>query len=260
MVKVQNGWQTRSLEEIESLASQSPRSTVSGFQQHAPNGLTLPSPRAAMTANLHRKWSSSESSDGGITSRPQPSDLIGGYTNGRHYQPGQMMARRALAPPADIVPGSRRRPTSSGHGARPGASVTYVEGLQINTSRPMPKQRTPSQNAAMEADAVETLLFMASPNNSGHHPTTFAPHESSLRSTQPTLSQTSSRRSQFSGSEVLFSQKKVAFAPRSAPNGKPYDKAAEIDRMLDEFDDDSSDDLQEAFDISQRRQAAGPVG
>lgn len=31
------------------------------------------------------------------------------------------------------------------------------------------KQRTPSQNALMEKDAIETLLFMSSPENSGYH-------------------------------------------------------------------------------------------
>jgi hypothetical protein len=257
MVKVQNGWQTRSLEEVESLASQSPRSTVSGFQ-HAPNGHTITSPRTAMSVKLQRKWSSSESSDGGNASRPQTSDLDGVYPNGRHYQAGQMMARRALAPPADIVPGSRRRAAPNGYSA----NGTHVAGLQLNThiSRPKSKQRTPSQNAAMEADAVETLLFMASPNNSGHHPSTFGQHESSLRSTQSTtMSQTSPLREQFRGSDVLFSPKKVAFAPQTAQTGKVYDKAGEIERMLDELDDDSSDDLQEAFDVSQRRRVPGPV-
>ncbi|KAH8705188.1 hypothetical protein BGW36DRAFT_367047 [Talaromyces proteolyticus] len=32
------------------------------------------------------------------------------------------------------------------------------------------KRRTPSQNALMEQDAIETLLFMSSPENSGYHP------------------------------------------------------------------------------------------
>ncbi|KAK2789995.1 hypothetical protein FQN52_005805 [Onygenales sp. PD_12] len=35
---------------------------------------------------------------------------------------------------------------------------------------PIPKLRTPSQNALMEKDAIETLLFMSSPENSGYHP------------------------------------------------------------------------------------------
>lgn len=211
-----------------------------------------------MTANLQRKYSSSDSSDGGNTARPDTFDPTDGSTYGRAHHAGQMMARRALAPPADIVPGSRKRLTPNGFGG-------YAPPLQVNTSRPKPKVRTPSQNAAMEADAVETLLFMASPSNSGHHPATFSQHESSLRSTQE--SQTSPLRSHFRPEEALVSPKKVAFAAQSHLNSrlgrggvKPYDKAAEIDRMLDEFEDDeSSDDLAEAFGIAERRRAEEAV-
>ena len=168
-----------------------------------------------------------------------------------------MSARRALAPPVDIIPGQRRRPTADNFAP----SIQYdvsPAAPRLSNGRPTPKHRTPSQNAAMEADAVETLLFMASPNNSGH-PATFTPQESSLRSTQLSASQTSHAsplRSQFNVNELLPTPKRVAFAGTTSL-GKPYDKIADIERILDQFsDDESGDDLEEAFKISQRHQQA----
>lgn len=251
MVKVQHGWQTRSLEEVESLASQSPRSSTSGFQ----HGLGRSSPRTNLSAELHRKWSTSDSSEGTNGSRVHQAGRHFAGTNAAGQSAAEVMARRALAPPADIVPGPRRRPTPNSYTVDHGVNGIHVPSLHVNT-RPPTKQRTPSQNAAMEADAVETLMFMASPNNSGHHPATFTPQESSLRSTQTSLPQSSPLRSQFSLVQNVSSPKKVAFAS-TTPIGKPYDKIADIERMLDELsDEDSNDDLENAFNIAQRRQQA----
>jgi hypothetical protein len=110
----------------------------------------------------------------------------------------------------------------------------------------------------MEADAVETLLFMASPVNSGYHPNTSAAAESNLRSTAPTSSQPSPLRSQFHYNEKLDSpQRKVGFADLATiPNQKPVGLSVErgdIDRMLDEPSDDSGDGLDEAISIVNHR-------
>ena len=281
MVKVQHGWQTRSLEEVESLASQSPRSSTSGFphlaqQVHGSPGSTV------LSSDLHRKWSSSTSSDGGEALRPTQ---IGhpGSVNGLTHTGAEVTARRALAPPVDIVPGHQRRraaPNSQSAFSPRGGPPPSSSSSQRSTMRP--KQRTPSQNAAMEADAVETLLFMASPNNSGHYPPTFTPQESSLRSTQvlsssqqTSTSTTSPLRSHFAPDDLLPHQssvnvtssprKAVAFAPPlKKPVGQPYDRLSEIQRILDQYSDDDDedevsggsrrDDLEEAFQIVQRRQ------
>jgi hypothetical protein len=93
----------------------------------------------------------------------------------------------------------------------------------------------------MEADAVETLLFMASPNNSGYHPPSQASQESSLRSTQTLSAMTSPLRTQFSQTSMT-SPKKVAFSEQeySNPVGQ---KNVTIDQMLDSLPDESDDDL-----------------
>ncbi|EXJ70493.1 uncharacterized protein A1O5_06562 [Cladophialophora psammophila CBS 110553] len=245
MVKVQNGWQTRSLDEVESLASQSPRSTVSGFhhlqEQH------LLSPRTAMSRKYQRQSSESESSDSTVALESRGLVSMVGSPSAT--------SRRALAPPADIVPGSRRRPT-------PNAAVQSVNGVHVqsrnvHSSRPHTNQRTPSQNAAMEADAVETLLFMASPNNSGYNPPSHASQDSSLRSAQVFSSQTSPLRTQFSQTSVT-SPKKVVFSDAGSPHPS-FDKAALIDRMLDELSDDSDDELEQAFQLAEKSKIPAPV-
>lgn len=246
MVKVQNGWQTRSLDEVESLASQSPRSTVSGFQRNA-----LHSPRSIMSGNLQRTWSSSDSSDDG----PMSQLRAAAYGNA---MPAPPQPKRGLAPPADIIPGSRRRPVSHANG--------YAKGFTASPSkhhqpvRPAPKLRTPSQTAAQEADAVETLLFMASPNNSGHHPPTFTPVESTLRSAQLVSSQMSPMRDHFDINGQLLLPKKVAFDDSGAPNGELISRKVQIERMLDDSDDeDDNDELDRAIQIGSMSQLSRPV-
>lgn len=231
MIKVQNGWQTRSVDEIESLASQSPRSTTSGFQ-NSPYPHSLSSPKTVMSRKYQRESSESDSSDSTGALEPRGLPNMGSP---------QVSSRRALAPPVDIVPNSRRRTTVNG-------SYHNVNGPQfhprgVHTSRPHANQRTPSQNAAMEADAVETLLFMASPSNSGYNPA--SSQESTLRSSQVFASQTSPLRTQFSQTSMA-SPKKVAFSDRRPP----FDKATIIDQMLNELSDGSDEELEQAFRLA----------
>lgn len=121
----------------------------------------------------------------------------------------------------------------------------------------------------MEADAVETLLFMASPNNSGYnnhnHNHNHSSQESSLRSTAqahsypPTSSAstlTSPLRTQFSQTSMT-SPKRVAFSDVDAESSSTeqhvvFDKAALIDRILDELSDTSDDELEQAFRLADK--------
>ncbi|KIW16059.1 hypothetical protein PV08_06110 [Exophiala spinifera] len=237
MIKVQNGWQTRSLDEVESLASQSPRSTVSGFP-NSPRPRGPLSPRTVMSRSYGRESSESDSSDSTLESR----GLV-------TLNSPQISSRRALAPPVDIVPSSRRRPTPNGSYQNP------ISARRASTSSRVPtSHRTPSQNAAMEADAVETLLFMASPNNSGYNPS--LSQDSTIRSIPSFAASqlTSPLRTQFSQTSMT-SPKKVAF-----PNGRPaYDKAAIIDRMLNDISDDSDEELQRAFELAEKSKASAPA-
>lgn len=239
MVKVQNGWESNTLEELESLTSQndSPRSshtTTSFASRPQPSH----SPRTTLTPTLERRGSSSVS----IEVIPAPAD---GALNdhrpelGRNqpHRIGNGLQRRALAPPADIVSGTRRRPHHANappNGYRP-----------VSSQRPTGlKQRTASQNAAMEADAVETLLFMASPGNSGHNPPRIGGKTSSARMSAPNSSQTSPLKSSFSGQELNLSpRRRVAFTglSESRPQNVGLPVQVDIDRMIDEMDDASTD-------------------
>jgi len=233
MVKLQNGWQDRSLDEIESLASQSPRSTTFNLY---PDTRNFVSPRVAMSTRLERRNSNS-SSDSELS-----------YVQQTRPTPGLMSppsSRAGLAPPANIVSRSthhRRRPTPNMHvktGTKP-------------VNRPTVTQRTPSQNAAMEADAVETLLFMASPNNSGHASSQFSP-VTSVPSVHHYPSQTSPLRNTFS---VSASPRRVAFSPHHdyvVPNRQS--KNAIIESMVERLDPDGTADLEEALKLMERHHA-----
>lgn len=68
-----------------------------------------------------------------------------------------------LAPPADIIPRGSGPDGYSGPSLSLGSSLTPGTVYGGNSgNRPPPLQRTPSQNAAMEKDAIESLLFMSS--------------------------------------------------------------------------------------------------
>jgi hypothetical protein len=235
MVKVQHGWQTRSLDELESIASASPRSHASPFNQTR-------SPYSKMT----RKWSDSSSSESSLTGPRStlPSTLPTTTTT-------KPNGYRSLAPPADIIPGSRRRPTPNE--AAWHAISTHSQPLLSSKTRPS-SQRTPSQNAAMEADAVETLLFMASPSNSGYHPNSQSQsqsqpsQESHLRSTLTSWSaQTSPLRTQFSQTSMT-SPKKVAFEDQGLRLQERKEEA--IERMIDdvvESDESAEREMEEVL-------------
>lgn len=227
MVKVQHGWQSRSLEELESLASASPRSTASNLA-HSNHG-ALDSPKRLIQQRLSRKWSDSSSSE---SSHSELYNMASPRLSSVPESPAQL---RGLAPPADIIAGQRRRP-----------SPNEQNGLGMfqdpqRATRPSAKQRTPSQNAVLEKDAVETLLFMASPNNSSYHLNSQPSQESSLRSSQILSAMTSPLRTQFSQTSVS-SPKKVAFSDQHDSTHR-RDRSALIEQMLDELPDESEDDL-----------------
>jgi hypothetical protein len=254
MVKVQNGWQSRSLEEMESLASQqaSPRSSASGF--HSVGNYTQ-SPRTATGANAARKWSSSEGSELESGTREEYDPHVRNTTGSAKVSTSA--PRRALAPPPDIVSGNRRRPTPNISAVKPVGGGPYMPSRNLHTSSSTPKHRTPSQNAAMEADAVETLLFMASPVNSGYHPNAAAPPESSLRSTAGFSAPTSAPGSQATlNGDALSRQRRVEFAdpPPSGTNyGATINHSRDIERLLDDSDDSSSDGLEDAVKLVNRQ-------
>lgn len=211
-----------------------------------------------------------------------------------------------LAPPADIVPGnttsSRRRPNPNDCIPKKTSNPNYnynsnplprrsLNGNALNPQlipeTPPPQfpfqrpgslngavKRTPSQNALMEQDAIETLLFMSSPENSGYHPSSRQQEHlqqstskfpniahftaaSSLSEPEPGSTNSTSIVEQNSnlnhrdGASEQQPPKKVSFADSSKHPSSHYpihsrpnlelEAGDEIDRMLDEMEDSDSE-------------------
>ncbi|PGH06518.1 hypothetical protein GX51_02342 [Blastomyces parvus] len=161
-------------------------------------------------------------------------------------------------------------PQSQPQLSRQSATPSTTAAAAAPTTMPFPKQRTPSQNALMEKDAIETLLFMSSPENSGYHPSSQQTQQSDYSSTHltippPVLPRSSSQQSSIesrlglgihhdSTLNVTRPTRKVSFAdddtsngssdayPRNGSSGLREDEAGDaIDRMLDELGDSESE-------------------
>lgn len=217
MVKVQNGWQAHSFDELESFSQQaSPISAVSeirrSFESSRSNVTDVHIDRATFANSSERTTATPDNSQsiphicsGASTfdcsssqiiesAHPTPTSMIGSTYESfwrehstshalKHAQTrSPPLGGPSLAPPVDILPRSRRRSNSlwsqhpavdtrsHGHYDSRG-NVAGTSDLIAGLTTPPKKSstlRTPSQKAAMEQDAVETLLFMSSPGNSGH--------------------------------------------------------------------------------------------
>ena len=298
MIKVQNGWQTRSIDELESMTSQnaspvspisdlrhpydSPRTTLMNTQLDR-TGFTQSSERTTATpetvhALLQRQSRTSRLdyayTQTGDTTSPQPGQSSRTYESfwrehsasnaSRLSQHQSSTEGPSLAPPADIQPRGIRRSNMSQ--AQPPALQTCDQnGFSSSGSAPsaMPatpsqryamKPRTPSQNAAMEQDAVETLLFMSSPGNSGYHPPA-QPAVTTLRnqlSRKPGLAA-------ISGSNRTSTEQdrpNRPFPDHSEP--KRLTNGADVDKLLDEMPDDGSSSDED--DLKTTRQYRRTVG
>ncbi|KAI9867085.1 MAG: hypothetical protein M1830_005866, partial [Pleopsidium flavum] len=222
MVKVQNGWQDHSLDEVESLASQQASPISNPSVLHGTRRIEQ-SPGVSMAASRRERSGFSQSPERNAdATRPRyhaehgdvansPGVLINPYhanmnkpistlTNEaptyesfwrqhsvkpttRHAQThSSNSSGPSLEPSADIVSRSSRR--SNLQQLQPPLYTNNLSNLSASSeasarsfvpATPPPQKRvtamrTPSQNAAMEKDAVETLLFMSSPVNSGYLP------------------------------------------------------------------------------------------
>lgn len=109
--------------------------------------------------------------------------------------------------------------------------------------------RTQSENTAMEQDAIETLLFMSSPENSGYR--------SSPRPLQPPSTQQSLNASLYANNEKheTGARNQPSQSPQSGESihgqneksqslglGLEAHAGDEIDRILDQMDSDSEED------------------
>lgn len=270
MLKVQNGWQDQSLSELENLAPQqaSPMSPASDKKRafyYSPSG-ELHSPRSSgrplgsssdqhfLTSPRKRvsppeQYPGSPGNPRGSASSSQASTYEAFWrehsntnTSRLPLSQTQTLAGPSLAPPVDIQPKT--------HWQQGRSPMRQPPPLQIGSHpstpqrRPNTATRTPSQQAAVEKDAVETLLFMSSPGNSGYHPHTSTGARTSLTATvvpdrQPLVEGQSRSRSVTASTirkQEPSNASQPARAPLSALSGRDFD------RVLDQMSDQSSGD------------------
>ncbi|KAJ4988440.1 hypothetical protein SVAN01_06057 [Stagonosporopsis vannaccii] len=196
MVKVQNGWEKQSLEELEEVQSQR------GSPNSAPGGsrVTFESPS---TDYRRRPSAISDSSDQIIMS--PASDFVRSHARDTAYwrasnKPAMNAAANlisitggnvepGLAPAPELEHARRRRSSATHPPPSMLGSVPRKHHSDVGAGQRAPVTpragilRMPSQQA--EKDAVDTLLFMSSPKNSQHFPHMSQAGHSSLREGAP---------------------------------------------------------------------------
>lgn len=258
MVKVQHGWQSRNINELEDLASNqfSPTSGSSGPRQ--PYAIPGPANQSASHTQLSRSSIPASEIMGDVNDARQSPHIGAAYDSfwREHEGSSAATAKQAqnlpaggpsLAPPVDILPRNQRRLDFIAQ--QPPALRTnnlYNPRTQLLPKTPSPKKpskmRTPSQQAAVEKEAVESLLFMSSPGNSGYHASStlsgtplrseFAPQ--TIHEPRPKVVDHYMNRNELSMlSPALHQQQPTLRRPLSG---------ADIDKLLDAMPDSSSSD------------------
>ncbi|KAL8834698.1 MAG: hypothetical protein Q9170_003642 [Blastenia crenularia] len=267
MFKVQNGWQSHNLNELEAMAlPKASNSSAITPLNHAKASPSSPAPRpqhrseelpAEQTSPANsrithdplypRKPLNSHSLHQ-IGTAEGPSGQKQPARSAQEAHPPQMLIPQgpSLAPPVDILPRNSRvlhapnvqlpslktdHVIASGS-MNPASPAGPPYGPTTPPKRPAAAIRTP-----MEKDAVETLMFMSSPGNSGHYPAFHG-------DTSPVLI-----RSAMSPKRVDFTpaiSNRQALSPRKTFHLSPDRLAtkADVDRLLDEMPNhySSSDD------------------
>lgn len=164
MVKVSHGWQSRSLDEVESLASQAVSPTSSAYTVHRTLEASASPRQPATAAHVHF----SQDSTRGRRESDSPPSLLS-------------PDKPALAAAAPIQPSAT--PLRPSPNARRNSNPRYTPTMlsrapsaSPHTPGPssQPATRQPSMSRA-EQDVAESLLFMSSPGNSTNLKHTFSP-------------------------------------------------------------------------------------
>ena len=279
MMKVQNGWHSQNISELESLTSNQGSPIFVTSEQRRPHTAPFTGDLSAHSRQIMQS-SARESGTTAYGNNPAqpaifdtayrkfedahannqtPSPQIGAAyesfwrehegsnvpTTTKPHEPP--VAGPSLAPPVDILPRDSRHTDVVTR--RPPALRTsdlYHPKGQPLLKTPSPKKssqmRTASQQAAVEKDAVETLLFMSSPINSGYYPPGL-PSGTPLRS-EVTPQATYDTRHGVSTVEGgrRDPYKFSAISGHYETMSRQQLSDAKIDKMLDEMPDTSSSD------------------
>ncbi|KAI0481977.1 hypothetical protein GGR56DRAFT_618008 [Xylariaceae sp. FL0804] len=206
MVKVNKGWQSHSIDEVESLASQAASPTSSTSTLHGSHGASA-SPRMRITAPRYTASNPSSTATSPAVQQP-PS----GRTYESFWKESNVRApistspttrTPALAPPAPIQPrqAGQSNPRRNSTARYTPAYLSHSHNASPHTpAQPSPLQSTPGQRGirtpnvdpilfsphqnVREQEALETLLFMSSPGNSANMKHTFPPSQTSQATSQ----------------------------------------------------------------------------
>lgn len=302
MVKVNNGWQSCSIDEVESLASQAGSPTSSTSTLHGRRNI-ITSPRTAIATLQSQPSSVSQAvqaptSDFDLYPRgDQPSRTYESFwrdhSTPNYPTPRQSTqtpvvsppASKSLGPPADIRPTVSTRRSGTPKFSKPPSIPNHGSNSPYNTSAPRtplrtdfrdnPIIQTPVQKTIQEQDAIETLLFMSSPGNSGNMGHTFPPPRTQgSPQLSPLRTEFNSRARVNQARRVEFDNSAASVSAESSEGSAEYRskmrskglsqskaKSEEMNRFLDEMRDDSSSDDEEITIkySSPRRVAAGRV-
>ncbi|KAH7355152.1 hypothetical protein BKA65DRAFT_394361 [Rhexocercosporidium sp. MPI-PUGE-AT-0058] len=302
MVKVNNGWQSNSIDEVESLASQAGSPTSSTSTLHGRRSL-ITSPRTAIATLQSYSSNTSQAvqaptSDFDLYPRgDQPSRTYESFWRD-HSTPNYPTQRqsshapvisppasKSLGPPADIRPTVSSRRSGTPKFSKPPTIPNHGSNSPYNTSAPRTPLRTdfrdntviqtPVQKTIQEQDAIETLLFMSSPGNSGNMGHTFPPPRTQGSPQQsPLRTEFNSQARAIHPRRVEFETSAASVSAESSEGGAEYRskmrskglsqskaKSEEMNRFLDEMRDESSSDDEEIIlkYSSPRRVTAGRV-
>lgn len=270
MVKVQHGWESHSIDHLEkSFSERNSPATPTAHQAQKYDAPTSHAFSADWTPNVSPQKRLTETayenghppSRNGLVPKTQqssqndPANTGGTYQNmpsgptyesfwQQHSADPVSTARQkvvpSLAPPVDILP--RTRPVESTNRQRPFLDTNFPDSMQKFPGQlpstpshrtTLSKIRTPSQQAAVEKDVVESLLFMSSPGNSQSYP-----------ASQPLAAAISPPRDRLVRPDRIGKKYLGSPLQRRKPTQSSFNDA-EISKMIDEMPDSSSSDESE---------------
>ncbi|KAK5130105.1 hypothetical protein LTR16_001742 [Cryomyces antarcticus] len=300
MVKVQNGWENRSLKELEDYAS---RNTLPGASNATINGSAYrpPSPNSTVGRTPLYRGLSDDSDQYATSSHDQMSPTGTSRTNAHAHDKSMSPPSKrrsgtyasfwasqdsnaasrllklqsadtaapiapSLAPAANIIPSRSSRHSNSTHAPPMLSSIKATASASSHLPFAAPQTpgrpsilRGPTATAQAEQDAVESLLFMSSPKNSGHFPHTSQTSTalpSPLRTDFPTpkrvvfesrdarpgTASSSGGGGGGGGGRSDLSDAGYQTQKESARRSKPGGRNEEIERILDEVESSSGDE------------------
>ncbi|KAF9890758.1 hypothetical protein FE257_005627 [Aspergillus nanangensis] len=141
--------------------------------------------------------------------------------------------------------GAHQPPSSSETILVPGTPPFGASAYNSITSQNNPtQQQSQTQNTAMEQDAIETLLFMSSPGNSGYRSNSQNSQNKNnqIRRNIAAAMDPAPRHSRHQISQPEGKSSHSSAPPRNPVGGLEAQAGDEIDRMLDQMDSDSEDE------------------